>query len=148
MNTIERILKLMQDNDVNAAQLTKEIPLTNGLITQWKQGKQKPSLDALNKISRYFGVTIDYLVNGEEYSKPDMKNVLNTGTFNNNSTFINGNNLNINENKKSKSKKNEISLSEQQKELMRIYNSLSAREQIELMSFAFKLEENNKKNKN
>lgn len=66
MTTIDRILELMDKSNINAATLTREISLTNGLISQWKQGKQKPSIEALNKISNYFNVSIDYLVNGKE----------------------------------------------------------------------------------
>lgn len=64
MTTVDRILNLMETNNITAAQLTREISLTNGLVTQWKQGKQKPSIEALNKISKYFNVSLDYLVNG------------------------------------------------------------------------------------
>ncbi len=77
MNTIERIFKLMKENNINAAQLTREIPLTNGLITQWKQGKQKPSLEALNKISKYFNVSLDYLVNGKELTQSTQADTYN-----------------------------------------------------------------------
>ena len=64
MQVAERILELMQERNVKAAQLTREIPLTNGLITQWKKGLQKPSTDAVVKIANYFGVTTDYLLQG------------------------------------------------------------------------------------
>ena len=59
MTTVDRILNLMETNNITAAQLTREISLTNGLVTQWKQGKQKPSIEALNKISKYFNVSLD-----------------------------------------------------------------------------------------
>lgn len=70
MTTIDRILDLMDTHNVNAAKLTREIPLTNGLISQWKQGKQKPSLEAVNKIANYFNVSLDYLVNGKQLIEP------------------------------------------------------------------------------
>ena len=61
---VDRIFKLMEEKGVNATTLTKDAGLTNGLITQWKQGKQKPSTDAVVKIAAYFGVTTDYLLTG------------------------------------------------------------------------------------
>ena len=80
MTTVDRILNLMETNNITAAQLTREISLTNGLVTQWKQGKQKPSIEALNKISKYFNVSLDYLVNGvstnNEYTS-DQQELLN-----------------------------------------------------------------------
>ena len=80
MTAVDRILNLMETNNITAAQLTREISLTNGLVTQWKQGKQKPSIEALNKISKYFNVSLDYLVNGvstnNEYTS-DQQELLN-----------------------------------------------------------------------
>jgi len=63
---VERIFMLMEERGISAAQLTKEVSLTNGVVTQWKQGKQKPSTDAVIKIADYFGVTTDYLLKGME----------------------------------------------------------------------------------
>lgn len=65
---VDRIFMLMDKSGKSPATLSKEIPLTNGLMTQWKQGKQMPSLDAVTKIANYFSVSIDYLVTGKEFS--------------------------------------------------------------------------------
>lgn len=56
----------MEQNNINAATLTREISLTNGVISQWKRGKQKPSTDAIIKIANYFHVTTDYILLGVE----------------------------------------------------------------------------------
>jgi transcriptional regulator with XRE-family HTH domain len=69
---VERILNLMKERDVTAAQLTREIALTNGLVSQWKKGLQNPSTEAVIKIADYFGVTTDWLLTGKE---PVKKNV-------------------------------------------------------------------------
>lgn len=66
MDAIDRILALMSANGVTAAQLTREISLTNGLITQWKSRKQKPSTEAIIKLAQYFHVSTDYLLLGKE----------------------------------------------------------------------------------
>lgn len=58
----------MEKSNMSPAMLTKEIPLTNGLTTQWKQGKQTPSLETVSKIAKYFSVSIDFLVTGQEFS--------------------------------------------------------------------------------
>ena len=62
LTPIDRILNLMEQNNVTAATLTKEIPLTNGVISQWKRGKQNPSTDSIIKIANYFHVTTDYIL--------------------------------------------------------------------------------------
>ena len=72
MNTVDRIFELMNHSCINAAQLTREASLTNGLVTQWKQGKQKPSIDAMVKIADYFKVSVDYLLTGQEPLPPDV----------------------------------------------------------------------------
>ena len=69
MTPIDRFLNLMEQNNVTAATLTKEIPLTNGVISQWKRGKQNPSTDSIIKIANYFHVTTDYILLGKQNLK-------------------------------------------------------------------------------
>ena len=69
LTQIDRILNLMEQNNVTAATLTKEIPLTNGVISQWKRGKQNPSTDSIIKIANYFHVTTDYILLGKQNLK-------------------------------------------------------------------------------
>jgi repressor LexA len=64
------ILALMKEKNVSAFQLTKEIGLTNGLISQWKSKKQKPSVANLQKIGDYFGVSVDYLLGKTDPTTP------------------------------------------------------------------------------
>lgn len=62
MDTVSRIFMLMEERNVTAAQVTKEAGLTSGLLTQWKQRKQKPSTEAIVKLATYFNVSVDYLL--------------------------------------------------------------------------------------
>ena len=62
MDSINRIFGLMKLNDISQAKLQKELGLSGGLLTQWKQGKQKPSTEAIIKIAEYFKVSTDYLL--------------------------------------------------------------------------------------
>ncbi len=117
MNVVERILDLMTINNINASKLTKEIPLTNGLITQWKQGKQKPSLEAVNKIANYFNVSLDYLVNGNTPS--ENISVSGSITGNNNSNNIVSSNQSIE------------TIPIDQQELLDLYNQLDPIKQAE-----------------
>lgn len=55
----------MEDKKITAAHLLRETGLNKSLITQWKNGLQKPSTDAIIKIAEYFGVSTDYLLKGE-----------------------------------------------------------------------------------
>lgn len=68
MSITLRILELIDTNKIKPADLTREISLSNGVISQWKQGKQKPSLEAVAKIATYFNVSTDYIINGSDKS--------------------------------------------------------------------------------
>jgi transcriptional regulator with XRE-family HTH domain len=61
MEVAERIFVLMEERGISAAQLTRDVPLTSGVTSQWKKGLQKPSADAVIKIAQYFNVTTDYI---------------------------------------------------------------------------------------
>ena len=61
----------MELHDVKASQLVKDLSLSHGAISQWKKGLQKPSSDAIIKIAKYFGVSTDYLLTGEEAPDPN-----------------------------------------------------------------------------
>lgn len=74
MDTIERIFTLMEKRGVKAVQLTKDLALSHGTVSQWKKGLQKPSTEAIVKIANYFGVTTDYLLTGKQpQSWPNQK---------------------------------------------------------------------------
>jgi transcriptional regulator with XRE-family HTH domain len=70
MNTVEKILNLMRENNVTASQLSKEIGKSNAVFTQWKRGEQKPSAEAVTKIAQYFNVTTDYLLGLSDVMMP------------------------------------------------------------------------------
>ena len=67
---IERILDLMKKNGVKANKLTSELGMGMSSITDWKNGKAKPSFDAIIKIADYFGVSSDYLLGRTDDPSP------------------------------------------------------------------------------
>ena len=73
MDTIDRIFDLMFQKKITAAQLTREAGLTQGLVTQWKQRKQNPSMDSITKVAAFFGVTVDYLLGKMDDPTPENK---------------------------------------------------------------------------
>lgn len=62
MSEVERILQLIQQRNITAHKLTKDLGLSNSAITDWKKGKAKPSYGAIVKIAEYFNVSTDYLL--------------------------------------------------------------------------------------
>ena len=70
-----RIQYLMEQNNITSSKLCSDLGLAKSSITDWKKGKAKPSVEALIKISRYFDVSLDWLITGKEYEKKfPMKN--------------------------------------------------------------------------
>jgi transcriptional regulator with XRE-family HTH domain len=65
---IERILLLMQKNNIKAKTLTEILNLSHTAITDWSKGKSKPGTDAVIKIANYFEVTTDWILTGKENS--------------------------------------------------------------------------------
>lgn len=49
--------------------VAKEIGLSSGTVTFWKNGKI-PKSDTLKKLADYFGVTVDYLLGNEQPAAP------------------------------------------------------------------------------
>lgn len=59
---IERVLQLIKSSEKSENALEKAIGLAQGSIKNWRNGKSKPSLDAISQIADYFNVSVDYLL--------------------------------------------------------------------------------------
>ena len=57
---------LCNKNNVTPYRVCKETGLTTATISNWKAGRNTPKQDKLQKIADYFGVTLEYLMTGEE----------------------------------------------------------------------------------
>lgn len=66
MDTRERILKLMEDNQMTKYRLAKEIGISNGIVSDWANGKSTSYTKYIDKIAKIFNVSVDYLMTGEE----------------------------------------------------------------------------------
>ena len=65
----EIIIELMTQRGLSARQLESSANLSNASIQAWKSGKARPSVDALVKLSDYFGVSVDFLLGHEVQEK-------------------------------------------------------------------------------
>lgn len=59
---VERITELQEARGLTNRAVETGAGLANSVISQWKKGKGKPSLDAIVKLSNYFNVSTDYLI--------------------------------------------------------------------------------------
>lgn len=75
----ERIKKLRKKNKITQKQLSIILGVSQSAIASWEKGMRRPSTNYISKLSKLFGVSIDYLINGEteeSYSSIDGLNGL------------------------------------------------------------------------
>ncbi len=70
MTIVNRLLKLMDEQNLKPAQITRELGISGSSFTDWKKGKGSPSLDVIVKFADYFDVSLDYIVRGEDFKSP------------------------------------------------------------------------------
>lgn len=64
MNPYEKIKELTRQNGISVRELEKRLGFSNGYFSKWK--KVSPNSEGLAKVSDYFGVSIDYLLDRED----------------------------------------------------------------------------------
>ena len=57
---------LCEKNGVTPYKVGKETKIATSTLSDWKNGKSTPKQDKLKLIADYFGVSVDYLMIGEE----------------------------------------------------------------------------------
>jgi transcriptional regulator with XRE-family HTH domain len=70
MTLVEKIQKLCEERNTNVANLQKEMGFSNGTIYRWD--KNLPSVDKVKKVAKYFGVSMDYLLDESEYEPTEL----------------------------------------------------------------------------
>lgn len=67
MTVYERIESLRKSSGISQGKLEKELGFSNGSVSKWKNSM--PKLERLQKVAEYFGVSIEYIMNGQEDDK-------------------------------------------------------------------------------
>lgn len=62
----ERLYTLRKERGLSQEELANEVGVSRQAVQKWESGAAQPSLDKLTALAKYFGVTLDWLVNGEE----------------------------------------------------------------------------------
>lgn len=62
---VERIILLVEKDDLNATQIASKLGITHSSFSDWKRGKAKPSIETIVKLANYFNVSTDYLLCGK-----------------------------------------------------------------------------------
>ena len=58
--------KLLQTHGITPYKVSKETGVSQSTLSDWKRGISTPKQDKLQKIADYLGVSLDYLMTGEE----------------------------------------------------------------------------------
>ena len=62
----EIFAKLCEERNVKPSDVSKATGISTATLTSWKKGKYTPKLEKLQLIADYFGVSVDYMMNGEQ----------------------------------------------------------------------------------
>ena len=54
---------------LNQLKVAMDLHISREALSHYENGKREPSLAMLNRMSDYFNVSIDYLINGKEFCK-------------------------------------------------------------------------------
>lgn len=71
--------KLIQSYGITPYKVSKETGISQSTLSDWKKGKITPKSDTMKKLADYLGVSVDYLMTGEE-KKGDKKYYINDET--------------------------------------------------------------------
>lgn len=61
-----RIRELMDSRDLNQAALANIAGVSKGSVSHWFAGKVSPKAEPLSRIADYFGVSVEYIMTGED----------------------------------------------------------------------------------
>lgn len=75
MCKIPILFQLMSERNINAKTLADATGISTGNISDWKNGRSKPSTEKLSVLATYFGVTTDYLL-GKEKAPTSLESIL------------------------------------------------------------------------
>lgn len=62
----ETFRSLCEQRHVTPAVVSRATGIASSTLTEWKKGRYAPKTDKLQKIADYFGVSVEYLMTGEE----------------------------------------------------------------------------------
>ena len=61
--------EIRKKRNLNQQKVAMDLNISREALSHYENGKREPSLDMLNKMSDYFNVSIDYLINGKEFKR-------------------------------------------------------------------------------
>lgn len=128
----DNVRKLLKEQGRIQNDLAEFVGVKPNTVSDWLNKGSSPKLEHLCRISEFLGVSLDFLVMGKEFVQNTANNI-------NNSSIVQGNHARTLIVANGKAEPRE--LSDQEVELLRIYNSLDVKKQTNLLTHAFELED-------
>ena len=72
MTISQRMFKLMDDKRLTQRELSKKLDIAQSTISSWKNNNTSPPTELLLPISEFLGVSIEYLLSGQESDHPKI----------------------------------------------------------------------------
>ena len=58
---------IRKKKNLNQLKVAMDLNISREALSHYENGKRSPDIQMLRKLSDYFGVSIDFLINGKEY---------------------------------------------------------------------------------
>ncbi len=65
------LVLIRKKNNYNQLKVAMDLNISRESLSCYENGKRSPDIDMLRRLSAYFNVSIDYLVNGHEFGEMD-----------------------------------------------------------------------------
>ena len=135
MQLAQILNNLMESKSISAYKMSKDTGISDRLIGYWKKGEKLPSAENLMIISNYFGVSIDYLLTGENRKESNIsQSAITTGDHSTSTVNIRS--------QETHSQQEDETV----QEITRILNGLPLKERTKLFSMIYDFEEDYQKN--
>ena len=72
---VANLFRLLEEKNISSVQLSKDLGISTGNISDWKSGRATPKADKLVQLAEYLGTTSEYLLG---LSSKKQKNSANT----------------------------------------------------------------------
>ena len=60
---------IRKQKKLNQLKVALDLNISREALSHYENGKRSPDVEMLRKLSDYFNVSIDFLINGEEFTK-------------------------------------------------------------------------------
>lgn len=67
-NALLGLKKLRKEKNLNQLKVATDLNISRESLSYYENGKRNPDIQTLKMLSEYFNKSIDYIINGEEFS--------------------------------------------------------------------------------